>query len=217
MKKYFVVFATMAIFMTSCNLVEDIFDWSDKEFSSDIWTSAQRNVVTVELSHWGSATVTLPETGVIAILPDYEKGRASLLFKSYQLVDPTEKPEGSDYPSYPYWVRKALYMYLCVNDVPFKVSDDGKIQFSKKTVSGTLTYGDMSGDTVDLSNKQKDCKVSISGGMAQDGAKGSFLFRIPMKGDLCIKIITPDGEHLLIGYTELDSFSTDEGFLSIFR
>ena len=87
MKKYFVLFATMAIFMTSCNLVEDIFDWSndkeDKDFSSDIWTSAQRNVVTVELSHWGSATVTLPETGVIAILPDYEKGRASLLFKSY--------------------------------------------------------------------------------------------------------------------------------------
>ena len=117
MKKYFVLFSTMAIFMTSCNLVEDIFDWSN-EFSSDIWTSAQRNVVTVELSHWGSATVTLPETGVIAILPDYEKGRASLLFKSYQLVDPTEKPEGSDYPSYPYWVRKALYMYLCVND-PF--------------------------------------------------------------------------------------------------
>lgn len=221
MKKYFVLFATMAIFMTSCNLVEDIFDWSndkeDKEFSSDIWTSAQRNVVTVELSHWGSATVTLPETGVIAILPDYEKGRASLLFKSYQLVDPTEKPEGSDYPSYPYWVRKALYMFLCVNDVPFKVSDDGKIQFSKKTVSGTLTYGDVSGDEVNLSNKQKDCKVSISGEMTQDGAKGSFRFKTPMKGDLCIKIITPDGEHLLIGYTELATSSTDERFLDQFR
>ena len=217
MKKYFVLFATIAIFMTSCNLVEDIFDWSndkeDKEFSSDTWTSAQRNVVTVELSDWGSETVTLPETGEVSILPDYDKGTASLLFKSFKLVDPTEKPEGSD----TYWLRKALYVYLCVNDVPFKVSDDGKIQFSKKTVSGTLTYGDMSGDTVDLSDKQKDCKVSISGGMAQDGAKGSFLFRIPMKGDLSVKIITPDGEHLLFGYTELDSFSTDEGFLSIFR
>lgn len=217
MKKIFVLFAAMATALTSCNLVEDMFDWSndkeDEEFSSDTWTSAQRNVVTVELSDWGSETVTLPETGEVSILPNYDKGTASLLFKSFKLVDPTEKPEGSD----TYWLRKALYVCLCVNDVPFKVSDDGKIQFSKKTVSGTLTYGDMSGDTVDLSNKQKDCKVSISGGMAQDGAKGSFLFRIPMKGDLCIKIITPDGEHLLIGYTELDSFSTDEGFLSIFR
>ena len=217
MKKIFVLFAVMATCLTSCNLVEDIFDWSndkeDKEFSSDIWTSAQRNVVTVELSDWGSETVTLPGTGGVSILPDYDKGTASLLFKSFKLVDPTEKPEGSD----PYWLRKALYVYLCVNDVPFKVSDDGKIQFSKKTVSGTLTYGDVSGDTVDLSNKQKDCKVSISGEMTQDGAKGSFLFRIPMKGDLSVKIITPDGEHLLFGYTELDSFSTDEGFLSIFR
>ena len=217
MKKLFVIFAAIAVCATSCNLVEDVFDWSgdkeDKEFASDIWTSAQRNVVTVDLSHWGSETVTLPETGVISILPDYDKGTASLLFKSFKLVDPTEKPEGSD----PYWLRKALYVYLCVNDVPFKVSDDGKIQFSKKTVSGTLTYGDMSGDTVDLSDKQKDCKVSISGGMTQAGAKGSFLTQIPMTGDLSVKIITPDGEHLLFGFTKLDTSSTDEGFLSMFR
>ena len=217
MKKIFVLFAAMATALTSCNLVEDMFDWSndkeDKEFSSDTWTSAQRNVVTVELSDWGSETVTLPETGEVSILPDYDKGTASLLFKSFKLVDPTEKPEGSD----TYWLRKALYVCLCVNDVPFKVSDDGKIQFSKKTVSGTLTYGDMSGDTVDLSDKQKDCKVSISGGMTQAGAKGSFLTQIPMTGDLSVKIITPDGEHLLFGFTKLDTSSTDEGFLNIFR
>ena len=221
MKKIYAIFAATALCMTSCNLIDDIFDWSDdkedKEFSSEIWTSTQRNVVTVELQGWGTETVTLPESGTISILPDYGKGKASLLFKSYTIVDPEKKPDDWSFDKGITWIRKALYVYLCVDNVPFKVSDGGGIQFSKKTVKGTLTYGDMSGDEVDFSNKQKDCKVSISGKMTQEGAIDSFRNGVPMRGNLNIKIITPDGECLLIGYTKLDPGSTNEGFLELFR
>ena len=221
MKKIFVIFAAIAVCATSCNLVEDIFDWSndkeDKEFSSDIWTSAQRNVVTAELSEWGVETVTLPEAGEVAILPDYDKGTASLLFKSFKIVDPEEKPDDWSFEKGPTWIHKGLYVCMCIDNVPFKVSDDGIIHFSKKTRSGTLSYGDMTCDTVDLYFKQKDCKFSISGEMTQEGVKGGFRYDVPMKGNLSIKIITPDGEYLLIGYTELETSSTDERFLDWFR
>ncbi|MBR1927048.1 MAG: hypothetical protein IJ840_04775 [Bacteroidales bacterium] len=221
MKKLFALFAAIAVCATSCNLVEDIFDWSgdkeDKEFASDIWTSAQRNVVTVELSHRGIETVILPESGDVAILPDYGKGTASLLFKSFKIVDPEKEPDDWSFEKGITWIRKALYVYMCVNDVPFKVLDEGKIKFSKKTVKGSLTYGDLSADMINMSNKRENCKFSISGEMTQEGAIDSFRFGVPMTGNLNIKIITPDGEHLLIGYTKLDTSGTDEGFLNLFH
>ena len=211
----------LAATLSSCNLVEDIFDWSndkeDEKFTSDEWNVVQRNVVTVELSRRGVETVTLPEEGNLLILPDNDKGTASLLFSSFTIIDPEKKPVDWSWEQGITWIKKALKVILVIDDVPLKVSDEGVYKFSKKTVNGVLTYGDQSGDLTNLSNQRKDCKISISGEMTQEGSNGAVRYNVPMIGNLNIKIITPDNERLLLGYTKLNPEATDRGYLDIFR
>ena len=99
MKKTIIMAIALAATLSSCNLVEGVFDWSndkeDKEFTSDEWTVVQRNVFTVESRERGVETVTFPETGELHIVADYDAGTASLLFKSF-VVDEDIRGEGCE-------------------------------------------------------------------------------------------------------------------------
>ena len=206
MKKMLYLAIALAITLTSCNMMEGVFDWSDdgeeEEFSSYDWSTIQRNVFIVESTKRGHemdpTPLTFPENGEICLFPNYSTNKVSMMITTYKTVDLQGKP-----------VDDAFYIVLVIEDVPFSMSKDGVLKFSKKTYKGVLNYGHSYGDLLGFYKKQGDCKVSITGDLAQEGANESIRNGVPLKGNVSIKIISPEGEHFLLGCKELETEIVD--------
>ncbi len=217
---------TMLAVLASCSLVDDIFDGSEgaqsREFKSKEWSSVERNVFTVEpvqnIGDKDPMLVTFPENGTVFMVPDYDKGHISLLFKSFQVVDPAEKP--ADWDSNKgiiSWIRSAFEIYLLVEDVPFNLSDDGRVSFSQKTMKGVLNYCHVSGDQAVNYKKLQNCKVSITGELSQESLGGRILYDVPMNGNIELKIIAPKNDRNILSFTELIPKYADKGFLEFYK
>jgi hypothetical protein len=223
MKKRFILFAAIAILFSSCNLVEDMFDGSDdrqsREFRSEGWSSVERNVFTVQSQDAGkkeTMSVVFPDTGEVAIYTD-NNGNMSLLFKSYQVVEPSKQPDDWDPSTLRGWVKSAFEIDLLVEDVPYKVTKDGKLTLSPKTVRGILKYCHYSSDNAVFYKSVDNCKVSITGDLTQDTSQGYILYDVLMKGDLEIKIISQKSNHNIMWFKELTPSKATKDYLDFFK
>lgn len=221
-----VAIITLFAVLTSCSLMDDMFDGSEgsqsREFKSKEWSSVKRNAFMLEpvqnLDNKDPMLVTFPEKGSVYMIPDYDKGKISLLFQSFQVVDPAEKPADWDSNSgIISWVRSAFEIYLLVEDVPFKMSDDGRLCFSPKTMKGVLNYCHVSGDEAFYYKKIKNCSVSIMGDMSQEPRGERIFYDVPMNGNIEIKIIPQKGDRNILGFTELTPYQADKGFLELYK
>ncbi len=131
------------------------------------------------------------------------EGSAGLLFQSFAIVDPQEEPEDWSYAKGETWINSAFYVSLAIEDMPFKVSDDGEIRFSRKTQVGSINFAHQSGCVVVTYKTIRDCEVSISGKLDKVDGKGLLSDDHRMTGDLVIKIITPEDDRWILNYKEM--------------
>lgn len=220
MKKIFYYLAAIVVAVSSCNMVDDMFDGSDdqqsKEFTSNDWSSVVRNVFTVESQEAGkneSMSITFPDSGNVTVYTDYNNGKMSLLFKSFQIVEPSEKPDDWQERGLPTWVKSAFEIYLFVDDVPYKMTENGELSFSPKTVKGVLKYCHYSCDNAVFYKTVENCKVSMTGELVQEASKGAIIANNPLKGNLEIKIIPPKEDRNILCFKELSPSVAYKGYL----
>ena len=218
MKKTIIMAIALAAALSSCNLVEDIFDWSDnsqdKEFASFDWTALQKNAITVECKHNPEPfTVLMSNDQSISILPDYKTEKARLLLRSYAYVNPTAMPEDWTPERGESFVICGFMCELNIENTPFKISDNGDVEFGKKALKGSLKIGHQEGCMVYFYETIENCKISVVGKLNQQGANGGFRNLVPMSGVLEVEIITPKDEHILFGYDGFQTVLLDGSFL----
>ena len=223
MKKIIIYLAAIAAVVSSCSLMDDVFDGSDdqqsREFTSKDWSSVERNVFSVESqgAKKESMSVVFPESGDVVVYTDYNNGKMSLLFKSFQIVEPTEQPDDWPIIGIPTWIKSAFEVYLFVDDVPYKMTENGELTFSQKTVKGVLKYCHHSYDNAVFYKSVENCKVSMTGDLVQEASKGAIIADNPLRGNLEIKIIPPKADRNILYFKELKPSVATKDYLDFIK
>lgn len=201
MKKIFGVLAVFTVYMTSCALFDDEFtdpgsDEYSESFASAEWNKLTPNLIPVVLDYPEIKDRLFPDEAVLYYHSNGET--ADICFKN--VIRPGEEyPDITEFDGYGHIVA------LAIESIPVKVSDNGKIKFSRKTQTATLSIGRWAGDVI-IFNKQTNCKVSISGEMKPFKTDRTIycdaIGDTPanLSGDILIKIITPDNSRLCLRY-----------------
>ena len=199
-------------FIPSCRLVDDEFSdtWSDestKEFESSLWEDIPQNEFAVIGEPNTEAKIRqFPETGELYYAKSNITETAGISFRS--TIQPERENPDTEWGSYGHFVC------LAIESIPVKVSESGVVRFSKKTQNGTVSFCSLIADMGLVYQHIKDCKVSISGKLTQQG--NSLDNGNQLTGNIEIKIISPDNDRWILHYKELTVLTCDMGFLRMY-
>ena len=194
------LYAAILCALTSCSLFDDEFsdpgsDEYSESFASAEWNELTPNLIPVLLDYPEIKDRLFPDE---AVLYYHSKGEtADICFEN--VIRPAK-----EYPDITGFDGHGHIVALAIESIPVKVSDNGKIKFSRKTKTATLSIGRWIADVV-LFNKTS-CKVSISGEMKPFKTDRTIycdsIGDTPanLSGDILIKIITPDNSRLCLRY-----------------
>ena len=196
--------AAILFVLPSCSLFDDEFtdpgsDEYSESFASTEWNELTPNLIPVMIEYPEIKDRLFPDEAILYYHNDGET--ADICFENV-IKQAKEYPDITGFDGYGHIVA------LAIESIPVKVSDNGKIKFSRKTQTATLAVARWGGCVVNYYNII-NCKVSISGEMkpfkTDKTIYGHSLGDIPanLSGDILIKIITPDNSRLCLRYKTL--------------